>query len=262
MTKIRDTLLVGAALILGTATAGAADLNGSLKDRYAPGLASTPTISPTWYLRVDGGFAQYDRPTMVLDGVLDLTDTSIDRQWMVGGGVGAYVGHGGRVDFTVERRFSTKVGGDFLFDLGGPNQSSVRTSNDLQSTLLLANFYYDFNRGSRFTPYIGVGIGAVHHNVEAGTFSSTCGCVQGTIDSYKNWHVAGAVMAGVDIKLRDRLHFDAGYRFLYLGETSTGAARPTFVANGGQADIPINRDPTIEQIHAHEFRFGLRYDIQ
>jgi opacity protein-like surface antigen len=187
----------------------------------------------------------------------DLTDTKISRQWSLGGGIGAYFGHAARFDATYERRFKADVSGTFLFDHGGANQASVRGTNQLDSAVLLANFYYDFNRGSRFNPYLGVGLGAVHHNVGAGTFSSSSG-VTGTIDGNSSWHAAGALMAGLDLKLRDRLHLDAGYRFLYLGHTSTGATKVTI----NRVVMPIAQDPTIEQIHAHEFRVGLRYDIQ
>ena len=78
------------------------------------------------------------------------------------------------------------------------------------------------------------------------------------VDGHDDWGVAGALMAGFSSQLRDRLHFDAGYRFLYLGATTTGAARVTH--NG--TNVPVSRDPTIEDIHAHEFRMGLRYDIR
>ena len=34
---------------------------------------------------------------------------------------------------------------------------------DFSSTVVLANLYYDFNRGGRFIPYIGGGIGFAHN---------------------------------------------------------------------------------------------------
>ena len=266
MTKFRDTILVGAALILGTvATASAADLNrGSLKDgSYMPAIAQSPTVERAWYVRLDGGIASYDRPTMVLTelsgNTQEVIETSIDRQWSLGGGIGAYFGRSARVDATIERRFKTDVKGTFLaFDPNSCTLCPVHGSNSLQSTVLMANFYYDFNRGSHFTPYVGVGLGAVRHEVGAGRFSSGDGKLFGTIDGNSSWHAAGALMAGVDVKMRDRLHLDAGYRFLYLGHTSTGATTQT----SAKVYVPVAQDPTIEQIHAHEFRLGLRSDIQ
>ena len=66
------------------------------------------------------------------------------------------------------------------------------------------------------------------------------------------------------IKLRDRLSFDAGYRFLYLGEAQTGPVNATYTAPvaGGHAGAgTVSQDPLVEDIHAHQFRLGLRYDI-
>ena len=265
MTKFRDTLVVGAALILGTvSTAGAADLyrgGGSMKDTYMPAIAS----SPVWYVRVDGGIAKYDAPMMVLTSETgfqqDLVNTSIGRQWAIGGGVGIYRGNF-RIEGTIEHRFKADVKGDALigFDCPctGPTNVLVTGKNHIESTVYLANFYYDFNRDGRFNPYIGAGLGVARNRVSAGSFTSGDGSVSGTIEGHSNTHVAGALMAGVDVKLRDRLHFDAGYRFLYLGEAATG---PTVITST-KAVVPVAKDPTIEQLHAHEFRFGLRYDIQ
>lgn len=263
MTKFRDTLIVGAALILGTmSTAGAADLHGgSIKDGYMPAIAATPV----WYLRIDGGIAAYDKPAMTLTSETgyqqDLTSTSIGRQWAIGGGVGIYRGNF-RLEGAIEHRFKADVKGDFLVaygcPCGGPSNISVTGKNQLESTVYLANFYYDFNREGRFNPYVGAGLGVVSHHVSAGSFTSGDGSVSGTIGGHNSTNVAGALMAGVDVKVRDRLHFDAGYRFLYLGHTSTGAT----VITSNRVTVPVGSDPTIEQIHAHEFRFGLRYDIQ
>jgi opacity protein-like surface antigen len=65
-------------------------------------------------------------------------------------------------------------------------------------------------------------------------------------------------MAGLTYQLRERMSIDAGYRFMYLGQTATGAVKDTVSTN----TVTIAPDPTVEQIHAHEFRVGLRYDFR
>ena len=65
-------------------------------------------------------------------------------------------------------------------------------------------------------------------------------------------------MAGVSVALLDRLKLDVGYRFLYLGQTTTGELNVTTA--GGNA--VTSNDPTLEDLHAHEVKFGLRYDLQ
>ena len=63
-------------------------------------------------------------------------------------------------------------------------------------------------------------------------------------------------MTGFTVALRDRMTLDAGYRFLYLGQAKSGNFYET--GNPINAAGPVN----IDEIHAHEFRVGLRYDIR
>lgn len=63
-------------------------------------------------------------------------------------------------------------------------------------------------------------------------------------------------MAGVSMKLRKRLTFDMGYRFLYLGDVRTG--RLTQIGNNSHVATHVSA----EDLHAHELRLGLRYDIR
>ncbi|NOT72779.1 MAG: porin family protein [Hyphomicrobium sp.] len=264
MAYTRATLFLGAALVLGTAQgATAADLGnyggGSIKDGgYAMPMEAP---RPSLYFRLDGTHSSYDTPSITEDDRFDLIDSSIDSNWGYGGGVGMYFGRGFRGDLTIDRLAESDVTAnlaDPLTDLPG-----VRTFG-LTSTVALANVYYDFDFGNRFTPYVGLGLGFTRNKTSEGTVTDPCGCLTGTIDSGSETHVAGAAMAGFQIKLRDRLSFDAGYRFLYLGEASTGAVNATYTApvNGGHGGTgTVSQDPTVEDIHAHQFRLGLRYDI-
>ncbi|MGL4395077.1 MAG: outer membrane protein [Hyphomicrobium sp.] len=273
MSYVRASLILGAALSLGSAECAlAADLyGGSIKD--APMMAPMAAPSPSIYFRVDGGYSAYDTPTITEDHLYDLSETSIDNTWSVGGGVGVYFGRGFRGDITVDHRFESDVEGD----LGQhPSLPGVRQFG-LKSTVALANLYYDFDTGGRFTPYVGVGLGFSHNTTTEGTVES-CGCTVGVIEGDSDTEVAGAAMAGVSVKLRGGqsviqgsskdapmvvdngrgLHLDIGYRFLYLGDAATGPVTAINTAGASQ----ISDDPLVEDIHAHEFRFGLRYDLR
>jgi opacity protein-like surface antigen len=164
-----------------------------------------------------------------------------------------------RGDVTYEWRGTTDVhgGGAFASDF------------DVRSSVILANLYYDFRPYERFTPYVGVGLGAAHHSSSGGVF--TCAGVCGPYDGNSNWSAAGAVMAGFSIRLdrgghtpvsiKDgpayaepgRLHLDVGYRFLYLGDAHTGGIIGAAVPTPG---------PRIDDITAQEIRVGLRWDIR
>ena len=274
MAFTRKTLLISAALVLGSAgSVLAADLGNfgggrSLKDGPMPMYQSS---GPSWYARVDAGYSGFDKPAMMEHGIYDLTETSIYTTWSAGGGIGRYFGNGFRGDLTWDHHFEADAQGtlaDHYASLEGVRHFGIK------SDVFLANMYYDFDSGSRFTPYLGVGLGFTRNKTTEGTID-TCGCTSATIESGSSTHVAGAAMAGFSVKLRGGeqqvegsfkdgpmtvssgrgLYFDAGYRFLYLGDVETGA----IVATGSRTTVA--EDPKVEDIHAHEFRFGLRYDI-
>lgn len=265
----RSTLIVGALAALSAATgAQAADLGGgrggSIKDDMPVMMQQS---AARFYLRADGSYAAYDRAAIDIDGKFDMYNTKIDGGWAAGGGIGYYINKNWRADFTLEQRFNTDVSGSYAFS-GGTADAKF----GLKSTLGLFNVYYDFDTRSRFTPYVGAGIGWVDHKTSNGSIVDSCGCTS-TIDSGSHSSAAGALMAGVAINLTGRgpaagsgegggdaarnFYLDVGYRFLYLGEAKTGAINtvtptPAIVAN----------DPTISDIHAHEIRVGLRYDFR
>lgn len=238
------TATMGAAVIMASVGAAhAADLyGGGMKDYgYRPPLANPAT----WYLRLDGAYAGHDAPAMVSGGIDDLAKTGMDSTWTIGGGVGRYFTPGLRGDVTLDYRFETDVHGRNI----APGATFPGTHRfGIDSTVLMANLYYDFNRGGRFNPYLGAGLGTAYHQVSAGTTQTG-----GTTGEASNWNVAGSLMAGFTVLLTERVNLDAGYRFLYLGETKAGETTDNINVVGG---------PTVEDMHAHEFRFGLRYDIR
>lgn len=255
MTSIRGSLALGVMMVaLGATSATAADLNGgSVKDGYIPVRADYAEPASRFYFRVQGAHGVHDDPIMVEDHIYDLVDTSIGSTWSVGFGIGRHFGNGFRGDITYDYRYEADAAGTLLnhaATLDGTRQFG------LSSHLVLANLYYDFNAGGRFSPYLGVGLGWTRNATSAGTVSDTCGCT-GVIGAASKDSVAAALMAGVNIKLLDRLSFDAGYRFLYLGDAKTGPVTGDF----GGGNIEVSEDPTVENIHAHEIRFGLRYNL-
>lgn len=279
MTSIRGSILMGVMIVaLSGSGAMAADLNGgSIKDGYIPAPPTMSAPSASWYVRLDGGHSRFEDPIMVEDHIYDLVDTGIESTWSIGGGIGRHLGHGFRFDVTYDYRMEADAHG-FL-----QNHAALLDGTrefGLKSHLLLANLYYDFNSGGRFSPYIGAGLGWVRHTTTEGTVTDTCGCT-GTIDGATNDSVAAALMAGVTINLtagrghgsvveggstKDApimvssnrgLLLDIGYRYLYLGDAATGAVTGDF----GGGLIEVSEDPVVENIHAHEFRFGLRYNL-
>lgn len=273
MSSIRNALMLGVALFLGSAAGvQAADLygGGSIKDT---GYLPAPAPAPSMYFRLDGGYTRFDKPGMVEDGYYDFTNTHLDNTYSLGGGVGMYFTRNIRGDITYTHLFNADAGGH-LQDCCAP-MPGVRDFK-FKSDVVLANLYYDFNAGGRFSPYIGAGLGYAWNKTSAGTITpDPCACTgPGTMDAGSSGHVAAALMAGMTWKLTGRptpvgstkdgvvmadsgrgLYLDAGYRFLYLGKVSTGPDRDAL-------GVVVGRDPVVEDIHAHEFRVGLRYDFR
>lgn len=259
MSKLR-ALALGAALAAGSAAAAsAADLHGgSLKDGYlpAPAMVSSPS---SWYIRADVGYGRFDRPSIVELDRFDLSNAKIDDQWSAGAGIGYYFSRSVRGDLTWDHRFETDVSGSVPAPLVNfPGQRTFGMKNDV----FLANLYYDFDTRSRFTPYIGLGLGFTHNTTTKGSVpNDPCGCFTDvTIAGASKWSVAGALMTGFSYNVRDRLHLDAGYRYLYLGEAHTGQMTGTITAV--QPGAVADGDPAVKDMWAHEFRVGLRYDIK
>jgi opacity protein-like surface antigen len=264
----RKALLLGCALsVAGSGATLAADLYGNgMKDAA---YAAPMPVGPSWYVRLDGGYAVHDDPEMTEIGIYDLVDEQIDDTWTLGGGIGYYFTPTIRGDITYDHRFEADASGtllDHYAALDGPRSFGI------ESDVVLFNLYYDFNRAGRINPYIGAGLGFTFNRTTTGVAGSTCGCT-GEIEEGDNFDVAGALMAGFSAKLRGgqtvtggsskdgpmvvdtgrNLYLDVGYRFLYLGGVATGPIVTT---------EPIAEDPTVEDIRAHEFRVGLRYDLR
>lgn len=271
----RTALAASAFLLAATVTgASAADLygggygGGSVKDG---GYVSEPAYAPVasgpagWYMRLDGGYAANSVDNFWVEGYGHSDDIDIDNGWSIGGGLGKYIGGGFRGDVTLDYRFGTDVEGYTLgCGLGCTGAFEVK------SLVGLANLYYDFNRGGRFVPYIGLGLGFAHHKTDTGSWD--CGCGVGSIESGKKTNFAFAGMAGFAWKIRGgqptyvaggmkdevvevgggrNLWLDVGYRFMHLGDIKTG----DIIEPAGP------RDPEVYEYMSHEVRVGLRYDL-
>lgn len=263
--NFRGTILAGtAAILLSSVSVLAADLGGmkggSIKDGYIPAEPQHHGRLTGLYLRGDFTWASQDLGSIHEPPAYDLHSTSIDTTTAFGGGVGYYFSKNVRADFTYDWRREADVRGtvsDTHATVQGERQFGVK------SAVGLFNVYYDFDIRSHFTPYIGVGLGFARNTTSAGNVAVTCAtdCVA-TFEGATEWSAAGALMAGFSARLHDRLHFDAGYRFLYLGDAHTGniqVACPTATPGCTPAE---STDPLVKDMHAHELRVGLRWDIK
>ncbi len=270
----RGLILAGlAALLLGSASASAADLGGmkggSIKDGYVPQMVDN--VGARWYLRGDYSHAWQGLGAVTEPPNYDLSMTSIANTSAFGFGIGHYFSKSVRGDITVDWRRGANIHGTV-----GDDKATVMGERQfgVHNLVALANLYYDFDTRTHFTPYIGVGLGFARNTTKAGKvnvvahatdpcFVATVATCEASFEGATQTNAAGALMAGFSARLHDRLHLDAGYRFLYMGGAHTGDIKTTStVIATGVSTSGTAADPIVHDLYAHEFRVGLRWDIK
>ena len=80
--------------------------------------------------------------------------------------------------------------------------NGVSSAGDGTLTMLMVNFYYDFALASRWSPYVGAGMGTATYEIETPT-----------IDASDTSAFAFGLMAGVAYRLTNELDLSVGYRY-------------------------------------------------
>lgn len=228
--------LASALMLVMTGTSAVAadlldrDYRGSMKDAD---MGYMPEAENKWYVRGDVGMGFNDEPEYTDSNAAKFINQDADDNWSIGGGIGYYLTRGFRADITLDYRMGT--------DLASQLDSSTPPDNiftgDLDSLVGMANFYYDLDMGHRITPYVGVGLGFAYHDISGDDSTDD--------DTTFVW----AVMAGLDIDLRDSWKLDVGYRYLDMGNAKF-ADRKT-----------PGRSFLLDDLQSHELRVGLRYSF-
>lgn len=280
----------------------AADWNygaGSIKDMRpaavpVPAPVPVPDYAARYYFRADIGIGMGDAPESSETGYYYGSDSDFgpspsSSSWLqddfdtfvtFGVGAGMYVGNGFRIDATAETRSEgdVKINGSYEYESRLFNdewdhvRGTVRDKISLSGGIFMLNAYYDFNRGpqSRFTPYVGAGLGfawnelkRVHTTRELSrTCNPTDGCTgyMGERDSAsgsdKTHDLSLAAMAtvGLGYRLNEYSLLDFNYRYLYVDGTDIGMNIDGYTF-GGDSKVSIG------EMHEHQLRAGLRFDV-
>ena len=214
-----------------------------------------------WYLRGDVGYGTLDLRKTIAEDVshpskpydyVALQD-KLQNQYFIGGGIGYQINPWLRVDATGEYRFRTKwrlfaedkTGGD----TGGYNLTEGR----FDSIVGLVNGYVDLGTWYGVTPFIGAGVGVAHHSfggvTDKGYGNYYGGYGIGPRNERTNF--AWALHAGLGYDIAPNLKFEAAYRYLNMGEATTGVVTCSL-------DCPktVYR---VKEIESHDVKFGFRY---
>lgn len=108
---------------------------------------------------------------------------------------------------------------------------------------LMANFFYDINTGTAFTPYVGAGVGLAW--IETKFSSNFAGWAGDTKKTASN--LAWNVGAGLGYSITDNFILDLGYRYVSFGDAKdAGDARYS---------------QKFKNLGAHEALLGLRFEF-
>ncbi len=149
----------------------------------------------------------------------------------------------------------------------GPNDTlnvDVNDESDQRGAVALFNAYYDFKNSSRFTPYIGGGLGFQYVDINR-TNTTTETVTQydpsGNATTTARYSVspsgggtalsfAAALAVGFSYAVTDITELDFGYRYLYTGGTDVDLN-----VNGNGSKV------SIEDSHDHQIRAGVRFNV-
>ena len=146
-----------------------------------------------------------------------------------------------------------KDSNNFAFKIKDTYNHKLATELSVYSAMV--NVYYDIDTGTKFTPYVGGGIGYAHlKNKTKVTGSTPAGALDlGNSDSENNfvWNLG----AGVSYALNNNLSIDAGYRYTDYGDIKESVSQ-SVVGLGAPINVNGKYDVT-----SHEFLIGARYSF-
>ena len=244
--------------------AHAADMPG-LPPVYPPPIEEYASASG-WYLRGDIGMTnqQFRGLHQRLYDVAGTTVEAVGMGWdsatFFGLGIGYKFNDWFRADITGEYRGKANFhGSDNVTFNGGRGVDNY--SGSKSEWVFLGNAYVDLGTWWCVTPYVGVGIGGAKVNIigfRDDGFNDVGGLSVSTTyaaDASK-FNFAWALHAGLTYKVTQSMSIDLGYRYLDMGNATTGATRAfdgSFV-NGG----PF----TFNHITSHDLKLGVRWMLE
>jgi outer membrane protein OmpA-like peptidoglycan-associated protein len=160
----------------------------------ALGMSSVAQATDGWYGRVEAGYG--------FDGELDFDDLGelgFDDGWLADGALGYAWGGESSTGFRLEGEASYRS-----------NDLEDVPSTEATALAGMLNGYIDFNRGGKWQPYIGAGVG--YAKVE----------LEDSGSSLDDSGVAYQGMAGVGIVLGPRTTLDIGYKYFRVNDLSLG----------------------------------------
>ncbi len=235
MGPVIKSVMMGAGLAVVVTAANAADM----PDNLPPPIyrEKAPSSLSGWYLRGDLNYRWGTvRGADPAPGFPEPANAKLGTSY--GGGLGVGVKSDWlRVDLTVDGASNMKY------------ESTTVTTNDTTAKVsvvtAMVNGYLDLATWYGVTPYVGGGVGGAR--LEITDYQSTVTPPFGGDTSRSQWNVAWAAMGGVAYRVAPNMQIDVGYRYLSLGDVTTGTGTSGAL--------------TLKGIANHEVRVGLRWNF-
>ena len=153
-----------------------------------------------WYLGARGGVTWLEDSSSTVGGVAHNID--YDRGYNIGGSVGYQFGGPFRLEAEVVHRKNDVDS----YTLGGTRLGGA--AGEMSSLALMVNGFYDFQTGTAFTPYVGLGVG--YARISADGITATGAGVTNSDDDNK---FAYQAIAGLAYQLTPEVSLTADYRY-------------------------------------------------
>lgn len=176
-----------------------------------------------------------------------------DSGMLFGGGVGYAFNEWVRMDVTGEYRGKTAFTAlDHVRHVSGAEWTNEYSASKSE-LLFLVNAYVDLGTWKGLTPYVGAGIGASRNTISH--FRDINVSLDGVwfAPTTSKWNLAWALHAGLGFDVTDQLTLDLGYRYVNLGDASTGTNYDAWGVNPPLTPIHF------KGLHSHDVMLGLRW---
>jgi len=263
MGRFKALSFAGAVALFGVQAAQAADLLPPPPPIQAP--LRGPVDDSGFYIRADAGLANVNMYGLrssfagTTGAALGVTQETgeLGDDGILGLGFGYKFNNWFRADLTGEYRSGVNYDSTVWYQsgancaAGGATYCGDAYSGEVKTGLFLANGYLDMGTWYGFTPYIGGGVGVAVYQVSSfkdvslyplGGF--------GTAPDHTSANFAWALMAGVAYHITPNLLLDVGYRYVNMGDISTGAI---------SCSSTCNHETQHFNMEANDVRVGLRW---
>jgi opacity protein-like surface antigen len=212
-----------------------------------------------WYLRGDIGFSNQSVGSLGDANYanyisVQTVNKSFDSAPFGGIGIGYSFNNWLRFDVTGEYRGSANFHGfEIGTDGGGPHDDNYSGSKSEWTFLL--NGYVDLGTWYNLTPFIGAGIGTSRNTISNFTDIGESTGNDSYAGTASKWNFAWALYAGVGYNLTKNVTLEFAYRYIDLGNATTGDQ----IGYDGTNNLYNPKE--FNHLTSNDFKLGLRFNL-